>query len=192
MMYKRNFSNFKRPGRDWMSKQSCSASIKQGATSYTVSGDEAAQAVQFRRSQLPMRQLRLQDNFMEILSPNASHKACLDQPTCTWQILSPDRLSVESGVSSFLLPLQWNNVCSKLCKTLQGLLPDLWLFMLYVWLTKDSYRFFASAWINKSAHTLEPPPGLLDEYSKILDEVSPDLPAQLQALPVQLSHGSPT
>lgn len=28
---------------------------------------------------------------------------------------------------------------------------------------------------------LEPPPGLLDEYSKILDEVPPDLPAQLQA-----------
>ena len=60
-------------------------------------------------------------------------------------------------------------------------MPHLWLFMLYVWLTKDSYRFFASAWINKPAHTLEPPPGLLDEYSKILDEVSPDLPTQLQA-----------
>jgi Ser/Thr protein kinase RdoA (MazF antagonist) len=60
-------------------------------------------------------------------------------------------------------------------------MPHLWLFMLYVWLTKDSYRFFASAWINKPAYTLEPPPGLLGEYSKILDEVSPDLPAQLQA-----------
>jgi hypothetical protein len=53
--------------------------------------------------------------------------------------------------------------------------------MLYVWLTKDSYRFFASAWINKPAHTLEPPSGLLGEYYNILDEVSLDLPAQLQA-----------
>lgn len=75
---------------------------------------------------------RLQGNFMEILSPNASPKACLGQSTCTWQILSPDRLSVESGVSSFLLLLQWNNVYSKLCKTLQGLIPHLWLFILYV------------------------------------------------------------
>jgi hypothetical protein len=53
--------------------------------------------------------------------------------------------------------------------------------MLDVWLTNDSYRFFASAWINKPAHTLEPPSGLLGEYYKILDEVSLDLPAQLQA-----------
>lgn len=49
-----------------------------------------------------------------------------------------------------------------------------------VWLTKASCRIFASPWINKPAHTLEPPPSLLGEYSKILDEVSPDLPAQLQ------------
>lgn len=60
-------------------------------------------------------------------------------------------------------------------------MPHLWLFILYVLLTIDSYRFFASAWINKPAHTLEPPQGLLDEYSKILNEVSPHLPAQLQA-----------
>ncbi len=84
------------------------------------------------------------------------------------------------GLSRLLL-LQWNNVYSKLCKTLQGLIPHLELFMLYVWLTKDSYRFFALAWINKPAHTLEPPPGLLSEYSKVLEEVSPDLPPQLQA-----------
>jgi hypothetical protein len=49
--------------------------------------------------------------------------------------------------------------------------------MFYVWLTKDSYRFFALAWINKLAYTLELPSGLLGEYSKILDKVSPDLPA---------------
>lgn len=34
-----------------------SATPVQGATSYTVSGDEAAQVVQFRHSQLPMRQI---------------------------------------------------------------------------------------------------------------------------------------
>lgn len=60
-------------------------------------------------------------------------------------------------------------------------MPHLWLIMLYVWLMKDSYRFFALAWIKKSAHAFEPPPGLFREYSRILDEVSPDLPAQLQA-----------
>ncbi|KAH6714414.1 hypothetical protein BKA61DRAFT_632312 [Leptodontidium sp. MPI-SDFR-AT-0119] len=48
-------------------------------------------------------------------------------------------------------------------------------------LTKNSYRFFTLAWINKPAYTLEPPPGLLGEYSKILDKVSLDLPTQLQA-----------
>jgi len=94
---------------------------------------------------------------MEILSPNASPKACLGQSTCTWQILSPDRLSVESGVSSFLLPLQWNNVCSKLCKTLQDSL------------------------LRRGSTNLPIRWSLLGEYSKILDEVSPDLPAQLQA-----------
>jgi hypothetical protein len=36
-----------------------SATPVQGATSYTVSGDEAAQVVQFRRSQLPMRQVEV-------------------------------------------------------------------------------------------------------------------------------------
>jgi hypothetical protein len=36
-----------------------SATPVQCATSYTVSGDEAAQVVQFRRSQLPMRQIEV-------------------------------------------------------------------------------------------------------------------------------------
>jgi hypothetical protein len=70
-------------------------------------------------------------------------------------------------------------------------MPHLWLFRLYVWLTKDLYRFFASAWIDKPAHTLEPPPGLLGEYSKVLDEVSPDLPPQLQAKLDDVRHELP-
>jgi len=53
--------------------------------------------------------------------------------------------------------------------------------MLYIWLTKNLYRFFVSAWINKDSYTLELPSSLFDEYSKILDEVSLDLSAQLQA-----------
>jgi len=36
-----------------------SATLVQGATSYTVSGDEAAQVVQFRSSQLPMRHIEV-------------------------------------------------------------------------------------------------------------------------------------
>lgn len=36
-----------------------SATLVQGATSYTVSGDETAQVVQFRRSQLSMRQIEV-------------------------------------------------------------------------------------------------------------------------------------
>jgi len=36
-----------------------SATPVQGATSYTVSGDEVAQVIQFRRSQLPMRQIEV-------------------------------------------------------------------------------------------------------------------------------------
>jgi hypothetical protein len=36
-----------------------SATPVQGATSYTVSGDEAAQVVQFRGSQLPMRHIEI-------------------------------------------------------------------------------------------------------------------------------------
>ncbi|UPK91157.1 hypothetical protein LCI18_002092 [Fusarium solani-melongenae] len=84
-----------------------SATPVQGATSYTVFGDEAAQVVQFRGSQLPMRHIEV-------------------------------------------------------AKQLYG-------------------DFVPESWINKSARTLEPPPGLLGEYFKILDEVSPGLPAQLQA-----------
>lgn len=36
-----------------------SATLVQGATSYTVSGEETAQVVQFRRSQLPMKQIEV-------------------------------------------------------------------------------------------------------------------------------------
>ncbi|RSL85133.1 hypothetical protein CDV31_016613 [Fusarium ambrosium] len=39
--------------------------------------------------------------------------------------------------------------------------------------------FFAAAWNNRS--TVEKPPGLLDEYYDILDQVSQGLPEQLQA-----------
>jgi len=53
--------------------------------------------------------------------------------------------------------------------------------MLYIWLTKNLYRFFVSAWINKGFYTLELLSSLFDEYSKILNEVFLDLFAQLQA-----------
>ncbi|KAG8427692.1 hypothetical protein J3459_006450 [Metarhizium acridum] len=55
------------------------------------------------------------------------------------------------------------------------------------------YRFFASAWINKHAHTLEPPPGLLDEYFEVLDKVkvSLDLPPQLQERLDEVRQGLP-
>ncbi|CAI6049100.1 unnamed protein product [Clonostachys chloroleuca] len=99
-----------------------SATLVQGATSYTVSCDEVAQVVQFRHTQLPM-------NFIELARQ-------------LYGDFVPE------------------------CKS-RGMFGPV-------------HVFFASAWINKHAHTLKPPPGLLSEYFKILDKVSIDLPPQLQ------------
>jgi hypothetical protein len=45
-------------------------------------------------------------------------------------------------------------------------------------LPADQSRFFASAWINRPA--VKQPSGLLDEYSRVLDQISQGLPERFQ------------
>ncbi|KAN0099293.1 hypothetical protein V8E51_013068 [Hyaloscypha variabilis] len=116
---------------------SVSATPVQGATSYTVSGDKAAQVAR-----------QIYGDFV---------------PECKSQsIFGPVHVYVANvfpGPAFYRVRSQFFSPAPIM----------------------EQRLFFASAWINKPAHTLEAPPGLLSEYSKILDEVSPDLPAQLQA-----------
>ncbi|KAJ2901647.1 hypothetical protein MKZ38_001606 [Zalerion maritima] len=138
-----------------------SATPVQGATSYTVSGYEAAQVVQFRRSQLPMRQIEVARQLYGDFVPECKSQGMFGPVHVYVANLVPGPAFCRVR-SQFFSPAP--TMEQRLQQTVQ-----------------DFARFFASAWINKPAHTLEPPPGLLGEYSKILDEVSPDLPAQLQA-----------
>ncbi|KAF4436594.1 Protein kinase-like domain protein [Fusarium austroafricanum] len=124
-----------------------SATPVQGATSYTVSGSEAAQVVQFRRSQLPMRHIEVAKQLYGDFVPE-------------YLVPGPAFCQVRSQFFSPAPTME-----QRLQQTVQ-----------------DFARFFALAWINKPACTLEPPPGLLSEYFEILDEISPGLPAQLKAI----------
>ncbi|PMD37754.1 hypothetical protein L207DRAFT_556039 [Hyaloscypha variabilis F] len=138
-----------------------SATPVQGATSYTVCGDKAGRVVQFRRSQLPMRKIEVARQIYEDFVPECKSQGMFGPVHVYVANLVPGPAFCRVR-SQFFSPAP--TMEQRLQQTVQ-----------------DFARFFASAWINKPAHTLEPPPGLLGEYSKILDEVSPDLPAQLQA-----------
>ncbi|KAH7396075.1 hypothetical protein BKA64DRAFT_695675 [Cadophora sp. MPI-SDFR-AT-0126] len=100
-----------------------SATLVQGATSYTISGDEAAQVVR-----------QLYGDFV------------------------PEYKS--QGMFG-LIYVYVANLAPGLAFCRQRLQQTV----------QDFAKFFASAWINKPAYMLEPPPGLLGEYSKILDEL---------------------
>ncbi|KAF1950953.1 hypothetical protein CC80DRAFT_539310, partial [Byssothecium circinans] len=138
-----------------------SATPVQGATSYTVSGNEAAQVVQFRRSQLPMRQIEIARQLYGDFVPECKSQG----------MFGPVHVYVADLVPGPAFCRVRNQFFS----------PDPAMEQRLQKTVQDFARFFASAWINKPAHTSEPPLGLLSEYSKILDEVSRDLPAQLQA-----------
>ncbi|RMJ09164.1 hypothetical protein CDV36_011198 [Fusarium kuroshium] len=138
-----------------------SATPVQGATSYTVSGDEAAQVVQFRGSQLPMRHIEVAKQLYGDFVPECESRGMFGPVYVYVANLVPGPAFCRVR-SQFFSPAP--TMEQRLQQTVQ-----------------DFARFFASAWINKPARTLEPPPGLLSEYFNILDEVSPGLPAQLQA-----------
>jgi hypothetical protein len=153
----------------------------QGATSYTVSGDEAARVVQFRHSQLPMRQIEVARELYGDFVPECKSQGMFRPVYMYMANLVPGPAFCRVR-SQFFSPAPIME--QRLQQTVQDFTrSDATSMVIYVvcLVNKRPYRFFASAWINKPAHTLEPPPGLLNEYSKILDEVYPDLPAQLQA-----------
>ncbi|KAH9211813.1 hypothetical protein DL95DRAFT_369184 [Leptodontidium sp. 2 PMI_412] len=138
-----------------------SATPVQGGSSYTVSGDEAAQVVQFRRSRLPIRQIEIAIQLYGDFVPECESQGMF------WPV-HVYVANLVPGTAFCRVRSQFFSPAPTMEQRLQQTVQDF-------------ARFFASAWINKPAHTLEPPQGLLDEYSKILNEVSPHLPAQLQA-----------
>ncbi|KAI9049586.1 hypothetical protein LZ554_006612 [Drepanopeziza brunnea f. sp. 'monogermtubi'] len=139
-----------------------SATPVQGATSYTVSGDkDTDRIVQFRRSQLPIGRTELARKLYGHFVPQCESRG----------MFGPAHVYVANLVPGPAFCLVRNQLFSR-DPTMEQRLEQM---------VQDFARFLASAWTNKSAHTLEPPPGSIVEYTKILNDASPELPPELQA-----------
>ena len=169
-----------------------SATLVQGATSYTVSGTEAAQVVQFRGSPLPMNLVELARQLYGDVVPECKSRGMFGPVNVYVADLVPGPAFCRVR-RQFFSPVP--RMEQRLRQTVQDFARSdaisVAVYAVRLIDEKNLYRFFALAWVNQRASTLEPPPGLLDEYFEILDKVSLDLPPSLQVKLDEVRRGLP-
>ncbi|KPM39356.1 hypothetical protein AK830_g7208 [Neonectria ditissima] len=145
----------------------------QGATSYTVAAanpNQTPMVVQFRSKKLDMALIELARQSYGDFVPNCKpHSTMLgDVYVYLWDLVpGPAFCRVRRQFLALDVEMEQH-----LYQTVE-----------------DFARFFASAWKNRP--TVEQPPGLLDEYYDILNQVSQDLPERLQAKLDEVWQGLP-
>jgi len=93
----------------------------QGATSYTVAADsgQIPKVIQFRSLKLNIELVEYARQTYKDFVPDCEYEGMFEMSTCIGGISSLDLLSVEFGINSLLL--DYNSVCVRQCRTLQGL-----------------------------------------------------------------------
>ncbi|KAF5027338.1 hypothetical protein F66182_539 [Fusarium sp. NRRL 66182] len=145
----------------------------QGASSYTVSAidtDQAPKVVQFRSKKLDVDLIELARQSYGDFVPKSKFYTTMsgDVYVYVWDLVPG----------------------TAFCRVRRQLFaPDIAMEQHLYQIVCDFARFFASAWNNRLA--VKQPPGLLDEYYDILDQVSKGLPERLQTKLDEVRRGLP-